>query len=133
MTRKTTISVSGVNAAMNRLRELAGESEEAMLRTVEELTNDTHATALANINPGAPSAPGDYPSEQTGDLKRRIAKEMPTIANPVGHVGTDWNLGLFLEVGTAKMLPRPWLLRSFRAATRDAAKRLKSEFMRRAQ
>ena len=54
------------------------------------------------------SAPGDAPNTDTGKLVQSIAIE-PTQPAETVSVGTGVEYGEFLEVGTTKMEPRPWL------------------------
>lgn len=57
-----------------------------------------------------PSLPGEPPKKITGFLQRSIAHEMRNeFAGPRAFVGTGVEYGLFLEIGTVKMLPRPFL------------------------
>lgn len=55
-----------------------------------------------------PSAPGEYPKRVIGDLVRSIANE-PSLDGNTWRVGTARIVGLYLEFGTSKMAPRPWL------------------------
>lgn len=68
------------------------------------------------------SLPGEYPRKQTGDLRRRITYEVDK-DSLVAHVGTNLLYGKFLELGTKKMRPRPFLRRTL-AAERDELSRL---------
>lgn len=58
-----------------------------------------------------PSAPGDFPAKQTGKFRSSIAYtvDKQTLS---AKVGTSLKYGKFLEMGTRKMAPRPWLLRT---------------------
>lgn len=126
------IRLTGLNETLGRIRQLGDDADGAMLHTIEDLTTETHRLAIDNIKPGTgPAAPGEFPHEQTGELKRAIGYELPTKENPVGFVGTAWNLGRWLEIGTKKMRARPWLLPSFKQANRGVAAKLKAAFMER--
>lgn len=60
------------------------------------------------------SAPGEPPAVRLGGLRRSIQSEVVQEQGEyVGLVGTDLDYGLFLENGTSKMLPRPWLVPTF--------------------
>lgn len=61
-----------------------------------------------------PSAPGQPPRKQTGHLRRSVAWELVYGVRMVARVGTNIRYGRWLELGTSKMLPRPWLVRAFR-------------------
>jgi len=54
------------------------------------------------------SKEGEVPRVQTGTLRRSITHEMDTIL-PIGRVGTNLPYSAFLEKGTPKMKPRPFL------------------------
>lgn len=56
-----------------------------------------------------PSKPGEPPAKQTGHLRRSVAYE---VLGQVGRVGTAIWYGLWLELGTKRIKPRPWLLRA---------------------
>jgi len=57
------------------------------------------------------SAPGEPPRKQTGRLRASVAREVD--ANQLtARVGTNVKYGRWLELGTAQILPRPWLRRS---------------------
>lgn len=58
-----------------------------------------------------PSLPGNPPAVDTGALRRSITYEVDE-NKLVGYVGStikDPPYGLYLEYGTSKMKPRPWL------------------------
>jgi hypothetical protein len=71
---------------------------------------------------GIPSSePGDPPHKVTGNLQRSIAYQMSSDRQSV-RVGTSDIVGLFLELGTVKMLPRPWLLPTLFSHAKTLAK-----------
>lgn len=53
------------------------------------------------------SAPGNPPNTDTGELVRSIRVAM--LEGPSAAVGTALDKGLWLELGTRNMAPRPWL------------------------
>lgn len=62
--------------------------------------------------PGKPhSFPGDYPFQQTENLKQSVHYEVDEDELSV-KVGTDVDYGTFLEEGTKTMAARPWLVRT---------------------
>jgi len=67
------------------------------------------------------SAPGEAPASQLDTLRKRISYDAPS--KLVRRVGTNVDYGLFLELGTATIKPRPWLEVSLWAAA-DKIKRL---------
>lgn len=57
-----------------------------------------------------PSLPGEPPKKITGELQRSIAWVTETDTSSVAlFVGTNLDYGRFLEQGTSKMAPRPYL------------------------
>jgi len=54
----------------------------------------------------SPSPPGHAPAAPTGRLRSSITHE---IEGTTGRVGTNVEYALFLELGTEKMSPRPFL------------------------
>ena len=58
-----------------------------------------------------PSVPGAFPSVDSGTLRRSVTYQVDE-KNLVGYVGSnlkDPPYGAFLEYGTSRMKPRPWL------------------------
>lgn len=60
-----------------------------------------------------PSLPGEYPAVDYGDLRRSITIEVEenddTAKGRVGSVITNPPYPTYLEYGTSRMKPRPWL------------------------
>ena len=61
----------------------------------------------------APSTPGDFPAKQTGALRSSVAYTIDK-TNLTAVVGSSLRYGRYLEFGTMKMAPRPWLLRTLK-------------------
>jgi len=56
------------------------------------------------------SQEGAYPAVDTGRLRQSITHDVEQDGSTVvGKVGTNLLYGKFLELGTSKMAPRPWL------------------------
>ena len=55
-----------------------------------------------------PSLAGEPPKKVTGALRLSITKEFDRVAMAV-QIGTRFDYGKFLELGTRKMAARPWL------------------------
>lgn len=58
-----------------------------------------------------PSKPGEPPRKQTGELRRRTTYEVDA-AKGIARIGTNVKYGRWLEFGTSRMKPRPWLRRA---------------------
>ena len=72
-----------------------------------------------------PSAPGQYPSMVTSNLRGKIEWEAMRQRLAV-RVGTNVEYGKFLELGTRKMRKRPWMTLANRE-TRATIKRILSK------
>jgi HK97 gp10 family phage protein len=58
----------------------------------------------------SPSVDFDYPAVDTGRLRQSITHDVEESSGEVvGRVGTNVVYGAYLELGTSKMSPRPWL------------------------
>jgi HK97 gp10 family phage protein len=75
--------------------------------------------------PHQASAIGEPPAWDTGELAQNIAVEISGDGLE-GKVGTEKDHGLFLEYGTSKMAPRPWLKPSFEQSE-EAVKKIFEE------
>ena len=59
------------------------------------------------------SAEGEYPAVDTGTLRRSITHNIELEnTSTIGRVGSNLLYARFLETGTSRMMPRPWLYRS---------------------
>lgn len=72
--------------------------------TPKRVSNGPSGPHYKNLNP---SPPGGYPHKMLGDLQRSITYEM--FSPNEARVGTNVEYGKFLELGTSKMAPRPFL------------------------
>lgn len=72
--------------------------------------------AFGQHPPHTASAPGEPPAVQSGNLRSSI--ETMVTLNPLtgvsGFVGTHVIYGVFLELGTEDIEPRPWLMKTIR-------------------
>lgn len=137
------VELNGINQLFAQLRELDGHGEQAVSDTIAELALLTERTAVQGVRGGAAtgrvyrrgsrthqaSAPGEYPASDTGRLMGSIMSDIQPME---ARVGTNLEYGRFLEFGTSRMAPRPWLFRSFEAAKVGVERRLKAAFERRA-
>lgn len=81
-----------------------------------------HTALLATLNESnprpytTPSALGDPPRKRTGWLQRHVLFEFGPggLSARVG-VAMSARYGLYLELGTRKMKPRPWLVSTLKA------------------
>jgi phage gpG-like protein len=71
----------------------------------------------------AHSQPGEFPRKQTGRLRATITYEVDTDLM-VARVGTNLKYGKFLELGTRRMAPRPYLRKTLMAEQATIARLL---------
>ena len=111
--------------------------ERAIAASAVEVQNE--AKDLVGRNPGptktnpgaAASKPGEPPHLRTGTLRRSIDQETFRRGRDfVGRVGTNLKYGAFLEYGTRRMQPRPYLRPSLDAQRGRIASRLAAAFKR---
>jgi len=104
--------------AMDRIRKEAGNRVDMCARFVRDQAKELvsrdqpvriYAKSAGRSRKGLdPSLPGEPPKKVTGHLRMNIKHEMDR-ALIEAHVGTNVPYGKFLELGTRKMAPRPWL------------------------
>jgi hypothetical protein len=58
---------------------------------------------------GLPSKPGQPPNVQSATLWNAVVHQKATAANLLARAGTSKEYGKYLEFGTSKMEPRPWV------------------------
>lgn len=126
---KTKLEVGGIAALIKDLQRVEQAGREVSGSAVEDLAQGTADVARSRIVSGAgASAPGAFPKSKTGRLERSIAVALKRAKNTSALVGTDMLHGRFLETGTGKMEPRPWLLPAFEEAKGTVWGGLKAEF-----
>lgn len=126
MARKITIeqfsdylrgAVEGVPDAMTRAisvccQKISDDIKADMAHTIRDQnrTYYTHNTTKAHH----PSAPGNPPAPDTGNLRKSIRFEIcdrgkSSVYGLVGSTQKEPPYGSYLECGTSKIAPRPWL------------------------
>lgn len=72
------------------------------------VANETADHIKMNWSPVSPSSPGERPAIDTGDLNRSVEARMVDEARPASgiYMLLYW---MFLEYGTIKMAPRPFV------------------------
>ena len=71
-----------------------------------------------NTGKGGHSAPGSPPYLESGELNQGI-QSIPIPNGLMASMGTDSIHGVWMELGTTRVLPRPWAMRSL-LESRDA-------------
>lgn len=126
---KGKIEVDGLSALLRDLDRASKAGEEVAASAVENVAEGTAQIARSRIGAGGgSSAPGAYPKSKTGRLERSITVIVTSGKRVVAKVGTAMIHGRFLELGTGKMEPRPWLLPSFEDARDTEMGNLSAEF-----
>lgn len=136
---KTGIKVSGFDDLISDIGMVGERSGEAMSRVLEIAAFQTHKYAVEGIMAGGTgivyqkynprrqhqaSAAGQYPASDTGRLASSVQVELNS-ANSI-RVGTALKYGAYLEFGTSKMAPRPWLMPSVEKAMVDVRREIKA-------
>ena len=124
-----------INDAMKKISDKA---EERMLEASTLVRNNTIET-LSGARSGrvyrvpgtrveyTASSPGQAPAVQLGDLRKSVKGGIEKEGrNVIGFVGSELPKASMLEMGTSKMLPRPWLRPSFE----KSVDKVKSIFVR---
>jgi HK97 gp10 family phage protein len=98
-----------LDSARNEVERAIARGTILVQNRVGQLLNQ--ASGPTKTNPTAqPSLPGEPPHKRTGTLARSIESETFRIGDQfVGRVGTNLKYGAYLEFGTRKMAPRPYL------------------------
>ncbi len=126
---RTRLKIEGVSALLADLRRADRAATEVAASAVENMAEGTARIARNRITSGTgASAPGAYPKSKTGRLERSIAVVLTQAKRTTALVGTAQLHGRFLELGTGKMEPRPWLLPSFEDARDTETGNLAAEF-----
>ena len=121
------VEVDGLQTLLKQLDAAGKAGAEVVEETIGNLALVTQQYAVTGIRGGAASgrvykrgsrthqasAPGQYPASDTGRLMGSINSE---ITPKEAIVGTNLVYGMYLEFGTSRMAPRPWLLPSFERA-----------------
>lgn len=98
-----------VNVDVSALRRLQQVTPQRAGAIVRKMAMDCQAEIVNNFSPNKPSAPGDPPGVDTGNLKNSIvAVKGETTFTYLVQVGAEY--GADLEYGTSKMAARPFVL-----------------------
>jgi len=73
-----------------------------------------------NFSTESPSAPHEPPAVDTGYLKSSIVTSLKNTKTAILRVGAEY--GIYLEYGTEKMQPRPFVLPAIEATARQIEK-----------
>jgi HK97 gp10 family phage protein len=126
---KAGLKIEGISALLRDLERAQRAGDGVAASAVEAVAEGTAKIARARIGSGSGSSPpGAYPKSKTGRLERSIAVITTKAKRTTAIVGTAQLHGRFLELGTGKMEPRPWLLPSFEDARDNETGNLAAEF-----
>ena len=117
------MTVIGADSLMNKLKSLpalaTSQITDALDGAAQSLKDDASRKIDGSKRSGRiygkhqASAPGEYPKSLTGQLVASLFKRVSSSTALTAEVGTGLDYGKFLEFGTSRMLPRPWLRPSF--------------------
>ena len=81
---------------------------EAVGKRIVAATDAAHQHLQTKVSVPYPpaSTPGEYPHMRTGEFKQSVQKEVIGLE---GRVGSNAPKAAWLEFGTPRMSPRPWL------------------------
>lgn len=120
MARRVKLEVEGLNEALESIGALFGTSIDATRAVVAEVTREIHTDARQAID------------RLSGKTRSSVRMRLPAdTGRAVGIVGSNYFVARFLEHGTSKMRPHPWLLPAFERGVTGVASALKAEFERR--
>ncbi len=148
------IKVDGLQALLKQLQAVGMASADVVQEVVYDLGFETSELASAGISGGGKSgrvyeyyyftgpdgklrqgrkrdkphqasAPGQYPASDSGQLASSVAFILKDGGN-TALVGTNVKHGAYMEFGTSKIAPRPWLLPSFERAKIGVEKELRA-------
>lgn len=126
---KARLKIDGISALLRDLEKVGRAGDDVAASAVEGVAEGTARIARARIGSGSgSSAPGGYPKGKSGRLERSITVILKKAKRTTAIVGTARLQGRFLELGTGKMEPRPWLLPSFEDARDTETGNLAAEF-----
>lgn len=102
------------------IKNMSDKAEEYIERACLICEREAKESMKGGGSPHTPSRPGEPPHVDTGRLRASITHEIDrSFFNIIGRVGTNVDYGRDLELGTSKMLPRPWLRPAMRRTLRS--------------
>ena len=134
------VQVTGAQELKAKMLKLGSQMEQAAEEGVFITAQDVRTYAIKSIQDQSPgqvvtrsrqgggvyphvaAAEGQAPNTDTGRLVSSIAAEK--LGDASYEVGTGLNYGEFLEMGTVKMRPRPWLIPALNANSDNLLKNI---------
>ena len=98
-----------VNIDVSKLQQLERQFPGRTAQIVQKMAQDTQGRIVNTFSPNSPSAPGDPPAVDTGNLKNSVVA-VPDSNPQTWRVQVGAEYGVHLEYGTAKMAARPFVL-----------------------
>lgn len=115
--------IEGLNKTLKKLENIGNIYKDQVIDILSEGGEEIKQIAQDKMKEGNghPSNPGEAPNKQTSNLADSITVK---IAGTTMAVGTGVDYGAWLEFGTSKMEPRPWLKPSYQEALPGIIKKL---------
>lgn len=123
-----TVNIRGIERTVGNLRFWQEKKKTALRALIAEYALRIEKDVKESLSgPGSgrrygnhvASAPGEPPATDTGRLRASIRSDLTDLADYVARVGTNLKYARFLELGTSKMLARPFLQPAFDRHARD--------------
>jgi hypothetical protein len=84
--------------------------KDKIVEDVSAITEKGYQELVKRVSvPGPPASfPGEYPRKRTGKFKSSLKWSVDK-GKKEGYIWSESEVGKFLEIGTSRMKPRPWL------------------------
>lgn len=102
-------------------KQIADDAEEEIERLCLICEREAKQSMEGGGKPHTPSRPGEPPHVDTGRLRASVTHEVEkNLFSIIGRVGTNVEYGRYLELGTSRMSPRPWLRPALKRTLKEA-------------
>lgn len=110
----------------NRIKAAILQAANKGIEAAGDVVANRAVTLIGNDHGGVPSLPGNPPNTQTGTLHKSITRTVAEAGKVL--VGTAVEYGPYLEFGTSRMAPRPWIRRALAESKAQATAAFRAGF-----